>query len=181
MRLAAGGPFVVQILLTHAHQDSRRAKLLAERLEQQGLKVQRTAVSAGLPPLQRRRLDKHMSSAARVVFLWSRSAQSPAMRAAAARAKTSGKLAIARLDKTTPPATQSMVNLSGWTGRPVGGEWRKLVETVGASTAPPRDQAARVWTKQSAPLKKSGGAWLWVLGLLAVAGAGAGAYFTLLR
>ncbi|MES1199594.1 MAG: hypothetical protein ABUS48_06405 [Pseudomonadota bacterium] len=176
------------VLLAHAPGEEERAALVAEKLDALGYKVRQDGDSARrLSPFERRKLAAEIDAAACVLVLWSReAADAPALRATAARALASGKLALARLDSAAPPMAGA-ANLAGWLGNEQTRAWRQVLSAVSAAAKPrtaqrapaPRAQAAAPAAPQ--PAKKSGGGAGIALALLALlaAGGAAAAHFVL--
>lgn len=181
---------MTQVLVTHAPEDEARAAMVADKLGKLGFKVRQDAgVNRALSPFERRKLAADIDNAACVLVLWSReAADAPALHAAAARAKASGKLAYARLDVAALPARVGGVgapNLVNWQGRDQDRGWRQLVAAVGAKAKP---GAAPVRRASGAPSRsaaatpertkqKGGGGMLFGAILALLAAIGVGYYF----
>lgn len=178
---------MTQVLLTHAPEDEAQAAMVAAKLGKLGFKVQQDDnIFRALSPFERRKLAADIDKAACVLVLWSReAAEAPALHAAAARAKASGKLAYARLDVAALPARvggTNAPNLVNWQGRDEDRGWRQLVANVGAKAKPssvpvrravsaPAPQAAEDAVRAPTSKKKGGGGALLgaILALLAAA------------
>lgn len=138
---------MAELILTHAADAAGRAKRVAARLEKLGFTVRTDLEPAGaLSPHARRKMNDAIAQASCVLVLWSKeAAAAPALLAAAAQAKASGKLALARLDAAAPPANlagSAPIDLSGWMGRDTR-PWRSLIASLPSSKAKPRATSPR--------------------------------------
>jgi hypothetical protein len=181
-----------QVIISHAAEDEARAAQVARRLGGLGYSVRQEA--GGLEassPMSRRRLDTDIASAACVLLLWSRdAAYDPGLLAVAARARSAGKLTLARLDQSPAPARvgSAAANLVNWQGRLDARGWRALAKDIGAKArpsaggakrAPAPSSASAAPSSAAAPEKQSGGG-VWILALVAaLLAAGGVGYFVM--
>ena len=194
-----------KVILTHAAGDDFEAALVAARLEALGYAVLfEPADEPSLSPMSRRKLESSIASADCVLVLWSRLAVlNPNLLDVATRAKAAGKLALARLDASTPPSRVGAgANLSNWIGRKDARGWRELAATIAAkapmskaapaATSAPsasakalgRETMAAAAPEEAATssAKKGGGAAGALVALLVLlAAVGAGAYYFLMN
>ncbi|HVZ99955.1 MAG TPA: TIR domain-containing protein [Caulobacterales bacterium] len=174
------------VLLAHAPGEEERAALVAEKLDALGYKVRQDAdIARPLSPFERRKLAAEIDAAACVLVLWSReAAETPSLRAAAARALAQRKLAVARLDFSAPPV-RGAANLVNWLGNEQSRAWRQVLGAVGAAAKPratAQGAAPRPAAAANAPApaparaeKKGGGAGLALMLLVLIAAGGAAA------